>query len=53
MALQLTMMMLSYSALTQAGIPPGPRLLILHHLDGFRQPLKPGLPVNRQSLSSA
>lgn len=47
------MMLHAYSALTQAGIPPGPRLLILHHLDGFRQPLKPGLPVNRQSLSAS
>lgn len=48
-----TIMLWNESALTQAGIPPGPRLLILHHLDGFRQPLKPGLPVNRQSLSAA
>lgn len=48
-----TIMLWNESALTQAGIPPGPRLLILHHIDGFRQPLKPGLPVNNRSLSSA
>jgi len=42
---------LTRSALTQAGIPPGPRLLILHHIDGFRQPLKPGLPHGKHSLS--
>lgn len=40
-----TIMLWNDTALTQAGIPPGPRLLILHHIDGFRQPLKPGLPV--------
>ena len=38
----------SCSALTEARIPPGPRLLILHHLDSYRNPasvLKPALPL--------
>jgi len=36
------------SALKEAKVPPGPRLLILHHLDQFRNPsslLKPALPL--------
>ena len=36
------------SALREAKVPPGPRLLILHHLDQFRNPaslLKPALPL--------
>ncbi len=38
-------------ALEQAGIPPGPRLLILHHVDSFRGALKPGLPAGGTALS--
>jgi hypothetical protein len=36
-----------HSALQEAKFPPGPRLLILHHVNQFRNPsdvLKPGLP---------
>lgn len=36
------------SALAEARIPPGPRLLILHHLDQYRNPsaiLKPAIPL--------
>lgn len=36
------------SALAEARIPPGPRLLILHHIDQYRNPsavLKPALPL--------
>ena len=36
------------SALAEVRIPPGPRLLILHHLDTYRNPssvLKPALPL--------
>ncbi len=36
------------SALAEVRIPPGPRLLILHHLDAYRNPssvLKPALPL--------
>jgi hypothetical protein len=35
-------------SLAEARIPPGPRLLILHHLDTYRNPsaiLKPALPL--------
>ena len=38
-------------ALQQAGIPPGPRLLILHHVESFRGVLKPGLPAGGAALS--
>lgn len=43
-----TIMLWNESALTEARIPPGPRLLILHHLDTYRNPasvLKPALPL--------
>lgn len=43
-----TIMLWNESALTEARIPPGPRLLILHHLDRYRNPasiLKPALPL--------
>lgn len=43
-----TIMLWNESALQEAKIPPGPRLLILHHLDQFRNPaslLKPALPL--------
>lgn len=43
-----TIMLWNDSALQEAQIPPGPRLLILHHVDTFRNPssvLKPALPV--------
>mmetsp|Transcript_36233 Transcript_36233/g.80635 ORF Transcript_36233/g.80635 Transcript_36233/m.80635 type:complete len:251 (+) Transcript_36233:138-890(+) len=43
-----TIMLWNESALTEARIPPGPRLLILHHLDQYRNPanvLKPALPL--------
>ena len=38
----------TFSTLKEARVPPGPRLLILHHLDQFRNPssvLKPALPL--------
>lgn len=47
-----TIMLWNESALQQANIPPGPRLLILHHVDSFREALKPGLPADGKSLSS-
>jgi len=43
-----TIMLWNESALSEARIPPGPRLLILHHLDTYRNPsavLKPALPL--------
>jgi len=43
-----TIMLWNESALSDAKIPAGPRLLILHHLDQFRNPgavLKPALPL--------
>jgi hypothetical protein len=44
-----TVMLWNDSALQEARIPPGPRLLILHHLDTYRNPgkaaLKPALPL--------
>nr|QKY15295.1 mitochondrial inner membrane translocase 17 (tim17) [Polytomella parva] len=43
-----TIMLWNESALKEARIPAGPRLLILHHLDQYRSPssiLKPALPV--------
>lgn len=43
-----TIMLWNESALAEARIPPGPRLLILHHLDTYRNPsaiLKPALPL--------
>lgn len=43
-----TIMLWNDSALAEAKIPPGPRLLILHHLDQYRSAssmLKPALPV--------
>lgn len=43
-----TIMLWNDSALAEARIPPGPRLLILHHLDTYRNPsaiLKPALPL--------
>ena len=33
------------SALREVKIPPGPRLLILHHLERYRHVLKPGMPM--------
>lgn len=36
------------SALAEARIPPGPRLVILHHLEMYRNPsayLKPAMPL--------
>ena len=33
------------SALKEVSIPPGPRLLILHHLERYRHVLKPGMPM--------
>ena len=35
-------------ALRDAKIPPGPRLLIMHHLEQFQHVLKPGMPVPKQ-----
>ena len=32
------------SALRDAGIPPGPRLLILHHVDTVRRGMRAGQP---------
>lgn len=44
-----TVMLWNDAALQEARIPPGPRLLILHHLDTYRNPgkaaLKPALPL--------
>lgn len=43
-----TIMLWNESALSEVRIPPGPRLLILHHLDTYRNPanvLKPALPL--------
>lgn len=43
-----TIMLWNQNALQEAKIPPGPSLLILHHLDQFRNPaslLKPALPL--------
>ena len=43
-----TIMLWNEPALAEARIPPGPRLLILHHLDTYRNPaavLKPALPL--------
>ncbi|KAG2499882.1 hypothetical protein HYH03_002171 [Edaphochlamys debaryana] len=43
-----TIMLWNDRALEEARIPPGPRLLILHHLDTYRNPsnvLKPALPL--------
>ncbi|GLI69034.1 hypothetical protein VaNZ11_013575, partial [Volvox africanus] len=43
-----TIMLWNDSALAECRIPPGPRLLILHHLDTYRNPsnvLKPALPL--------
>lgn len=43
-----TIMLWNDSALAEAKIPAGPRLLILHHLDAYRSPssvLKPALAV--------
>eukprot|EP00878_Enallax_costatus_P012182 GHUV01012722.1.p2 GENE.GHUV01012722.1~~GHUV01012722.1.p2 ORF type:complete len:143 (+),score=46.61 GHUV01012722.1:2538-2966(+) len=43
-----TLMLWNERALSEARIPPGPRLLILHHLDRYRNPasiLKPALPL--------
>uniref|UniRef100_A0A7S1SMT5 SAM domain-containing protein n=1 Tax=Tetraselmis chuii TaxID=63592 RepID=A0A7S1SMT5_9CHLO len=37
-----TLMLVNESALRDCKIPPGPRLLIMHHLDGYRTILKPG-----------
>ncbi len=33
------------SALKEANIPAGPRLIILHHLERYRHVLKPGMPM--------
>ena len=33
------------SALREVKIPPGPRLLIMHHLERYRHVLKPGMPL--------
>jgi hypothetical protein len=44
------------SALSEARIPPGPRLLILHHLDTYRNPssiLKPALPLPQPPMQQA
>ena len=35
-------------ALQEARIPPGPRLLILHHLEQYKHILKPGMPAPNQ-----
>ncbi|KAI8475908.1 MAG: hypothetical protein J3K34DRAFT_17793 [Monoraphidium minutum] len=43
-----TIMLWNSESLAEARIPPGPRLLILHHLDTYRNPssiLKPALPL--------
>ncbi|PNW85367.1 hypothetical protein CHLRE_03g183100v5 [Chlamydomonas reinhardtii] len=43
-----TIMLWNDIALAEVRIPPGPRLLILHHLDTYRNPssvLKPALPL--------
>lgn len=43
-----TIMLWNESALSEVRIPPGPRLLILHHVDMYRNPgnvLKPALPL--------
>lgn len=51
-----TIMLWSDSALAEARIPAGPRLLILHHLDTYRNPgsiLKPALPLPRAPAAAA
>lgn len=51
-----TIMLWNDSALSEARIPPGPRLLILHHLDTYRNPssiLKPAMPLPQPPPSEA
>lgn len=43
-----TIMLWNHEALRDAKIPPGPRLLIMHHLEQFQHVLKPGMPVPKQ-----
>lgn len=48
-----TIMLWNDRALQEAKFPPGPRLLILHHVNQFRQPsdvLKPALPPPMTSM---
>ncbi|CAL8472049.1 g11591 [Coccomyxa elongata] len=40
-----TLMLWNDSALREVKIPPGPRLLIMHHLERYRHVLKPGMPL--------
>ncbi|KAK9824548.1 hypothetical protein WJX72_011234 [[Myrmecia] bisecta] len=40
-----TIMLWNDRALQEVRIPPGPRLLILHHIDSYRNVLKPGMPL--------
>lgn len=40
-----TIMLWNDAALQEVRIPPGPRLLILHHLDQYRHLLKPAVPL--------
>jgi len=51
-----TIMLWNDSALSEARIPPGPRLLILHHLDTYRNPasiLKPAMPLPQPPTQEA
>ncbi|KAL3141995.1 hypothetical protein ABBQ32_004638 [Trebouxia sp. C0010 RCD-2024] len=43
-----TIMLWNDGALQEARIPPGPRLLILHHLEQYKHILKPGMPAPNQ-----
>jgi len=40
-----TIMLWNDRALQEVRIPPGPRLLILHHIDSYRHVLKPGMAL--------
>ena len=44
----LTHSVLCFSALQEVRIPPGPRLLILNHVDRYRSALKPPMFPPRQ-----
>ncbi|KAK9828423.1 hypothetical protein WJX81_006396 [Elliptochloris bilobata] len=40
-----TIMLWNDAALQEARMPPGPRLLLLHHLERYKYVLKPGMPA--------
>ena len=40
-----TILLWDTPSLQECRVPPGPRLLILHHIDQYRHLLKPGMPI--------